>query len=128
MKGNKDKSETPEVSADVNLIEIPILAKFKFASKSQAKPFVVAGPGFGFVASAKLKQDGEPDLDVKDNIEKFDPSFIIGGGVDINNFLVEVRYDIGLRDLNKNTDFFGDVSYKDRTFSILVGYGFGKKK
>lgn len=129
MKGAKDKTESPEVSVDVNLIEIPVLAKFKFASKSQAKPFVVAGPGFGFVVSAKAKQDGQPDFDFKDGIEKFDPSFIIGGGVDINNFLVEARYDLGLRDINKNTlEDLGTASFKDRTFSILVGYGFGKTK
>jgi hypothetical protein len=37
---------------------------------------------------------------------------------------VEVRYDWGLRDLDKDTT--NDA--KDRTFSILAGYSFGKKK
>jgi hypothetical protein len=126
MKGAKAKDSDPEVSTNVNLIEIPVLAKYKFASKSSAKPFVVAGPGFGFVASAKTKIDGvDGDIDIKDSLETVDVSFIIGGGVDINNLSVEARYDFGLRDTFKDNPT--DITSKSRTLSFLVGYSFGKK-
>jgi opacity protein-like surface antigen len=122
MKGFKIKDTDPDIKTEVNVVEIPILAKFKFATMSSAKPYIVAGPGFGFVASAKQKEEGFDDVDLKelDVIEKFDPSFITGGGVDINKFLVEVRYDWGLKDLDKDSD----SNLKSRTFSILVGYSF----
>ena len=123
MRGAKDTSSTPEVSLDVNLIQIPVLAKYKFASKSAVHPFVYAGPGFGFVTSAKVKQDPD-EVDIKDQVNTFDTAFILGGGVNIANFLVEVRYDWGLRDLDKDST----NNAKDRTFAILAGYSFGKKK
>jgi hypothetical protein len=126
MKGAKLKDTDPEIKEAINMIEIPILAKFKFATSSSAKPFIVAGPGLGFVVSAKEKEEGFDDFDFKDQVETFAPSFIIGGGVDINKFLVEVRYDFGLKDLEKDND--SDFSTKDRTFSILVGYSFGASK
>jgi opacity protein-like surface antigen len=123
MGGGKDKTTTPEASINIDQVQIPVLAKFKFASKSQTKPFVYAGPGFGFVTRAKF-DDGTNSVDVKDDVEKFNSSFIFGGGVDISNFLIDVRYDLGLRDLDKDTG----SEAKLRAFSINVGYSFGKKK
>jgi opacity protein-like surface antigen len=124
MKGAKDSSSSPEIKLNADVVEIPVLAKFKFATKSQAHPFVLGGPGFAFVTKAKIT-DGTNEIDLKDQdlVETFDTSFIIGGGVDISNILIEARYDWGLRDLDKTTDVA-----KDRTFSVLVGYSFGKKK
>jgi len=121
--GGTDNSSSPKVDINIDQIEIPVLAKFKFASKSQARPFVLAGPGFGFVTRAKVEQGSFED-DIKDDIEKFNPTFIIGGGVDISNIQIEVRYDWGLRDLDKGAD----NEAKPQSFSVLVGYSFGKKK
>jgi hypothetical protein len=124
MKGAKGTVAGTDVTSKVNGIEIPVLAKFKFATKSQAHPFVLAGPGFGFVTTAKVEVNSV-DTDIKDQIQTFDPTFLIGGGVGIvKNLEVEARYDFGLRDLSKTSG----VDSKSRTFSILVGYRFGKTK
>src|SRR4051812_12765296 len=66
MGGGTDKSDSPDVKLNIDAIQIPVLAKLKFASKSQAHPFVLAGPAFGFVTRAKATQDGSPDVDIKD--------------------------------------------------------------
>jgi opacity protein-like surface antigen len=121
--GGTDNTVSPKVDLNIDEVNIPVLAKFKFASKSQAHPFVLAGPAFGFVTRAKVEQ-GSEEQDIKDEVEKFNPSFVIGGGVDISNIQVEVRYGWGLKDLDKDPD----NEAKPQSFSVLVGYSFGKKK
>ena len=123
QKGAKDHSENPEVSINVSVIQIPTLLKFNVAPKSPAHPFIVIGPGFAWVTSAKLKQDSN-ELDIKDDTEGFDPTFVIGFGGRYGNFMGEIRYDLGFRDLSKESD----VTAKSRTLSLMGGYSFGKTK
>jgi hypothetical protein len=73
------------------------------------------------VTSAKEKEEGFDDDDIKDDVESVEVSGIIGGGIQFGRGIVEVRYDHGFKDMDKQSDF----SAKTRTFSILFGYSFG---
>ena len=120
MKGGKGGDfGTDDNRLKLGLVQIPLLFKAKFAGGS-AQPFVVFGPGLGFVTSAKFVEAGIED-DLKDEVEKLDFSGIVGAGVQFGRGVIEVRYDVGFRDLDKDPG----SEAKIRTFSILFGVGFG---
>ena len=109
-----------DVKLNIDQIQIPLLFKAKFNS-GDVTPFVSFGPGIGFTTSAKIKvEDIDDDEDIKDDVETVDFSGIIGGGVQFGRGIIEVRWDQGFRDLDKE-DF---SELKLRTFSILFGYSF----
>ena len=106
----------------VDMIQIPVLGKVK-VDAGEVRPFVVFGPGFGFVTRGKQKAEFDgatEEEDFKDDIQSVEVSLIIGGGVQFGKGSVEARYDHGLRNLNKEED---EETVKTRTFSILFGYG-----
>jgi hypothetical protein len=127
QKGAKFEAEDPQfgnfkATISVDMIQVPVLGKVKFAGAS-VRPFVVFGPGFGFVTRGRqeVEEDGDvEEEDIKDDIESVDVSLIVGGGVQFGNASVELRWDHGLRNLVKDDE---DDEAKTRTLTILFGYG-----
>lgn len=123
MKGGKNGDFTGDGGEDVKLkidvVQIPLLFKANFAGGS-ARPFVVFGPGIGFVTKAKFEAGSEEE-DIKDDVEKVDFSAIIGAGVQFGRGTIEARYDHGFRDLDKDSS----SEAKMKTFSVLFGVRFG---
>ena len=131
MKGGKNGDLTEgetgvDVKLTVNMIQIPLLFKAG-ATEGSVRPFIVVGPAFGFVTSAKFKVDFEDDTldadfedDIKDDVEKVEISAVFGGGVKFGRGIIEYRYDHGFKDLDKATD----STAKTRTHSILFGISF----
>jgi|SRR6187551_1448325 len=124
QKGNRLEDGDNFISVNLTQVQVPVLFKANFSGGS-VRPFVVAGPAFGFTASAKTKFDFDGDAgeeDVKDTVEPVEFSLVFGGGVKFGQASLEVRYDLGLNDLSKDDD----DEVKTRTWSILFGFGFGK--
>ncbi len=92
---------------DIDYINIPILAKLKFAGIAS----VEAGPQFGFV----IKDDFE-DILADAEAESFDLGLAVGAGVEFGGFFGQVRYNLGL------TDVLDAVDGKNSTFQVSVGY------
>ena len=124
QKGAKAEVEGATFSLNFNQVQVPVLFKANFSNGS-VRPFVIAGPAFGFKASTNVKLEGvssEVDFeeDTSDEIEPVEFSLVFGGGVRFGQASLEARYDLGLNDLAK------DVSEgKTRTFSVLFGFSFG---
>ena len=127
MKGGKngDLNEgfsDVDATVEVGMFQIPLLLKVG-ANEGTVRPFVVAGPAFGFVTSAKAKFEGggfDEEDDIKDDVETVEVSGIIGGGIQFGRGTIEYRYDHGFRDLDKES---GSVA-KSRTHSIIFGFSF----
>ena len=127
QKGGKNGDLTdndPDFDAEIKLdmFQIPLLLKVG-ATEGPFRPFVVAGPAFGFVTSAKTKFEGEgfnEEDDIKDDVEKVEVSGIIGGGIQFGRGIIEYRYDHGFRDLDKESAAVA----KTRTHSIIFGFSF----
>jgi len=125
QKGAKAEQGGGTFSLELTQVQVPVLFKANFSSGS-VRPFVTAGPAFGFKTSTKAKLEGfssEVDFeeDNGDEIEPVEFSLVFGGGVKFGQASLEARYDLGLNDLAK------DVSeIKSRTFSVLFGFSFGK--
>ncbi len=93
---------------DIDYLNIPVLAKLKFA-----KIFSVeAGPQFGFVVN-----DGVKDAFLSTvESESFDISGAVGAGVEVGPVFGQIRYNFGL------TDVVDGFDGKNSAFQISVGY------
>ena len=125
QKGGKNtetfEGEEVEFEVEVDMVQIPLLFKAG-ATEGSFRPFIVAGPAFGFVTRARDKFEGfgeSEENDIKDDVEKVEVSGIIGGGIQFGRGSIEYRYDHGFRDMDKETS-----SAKTRTHSILFGFSF----
>ena len=110
---------------DLQQVQIPVLFKANFGG-GPVRPFVVAGPAFGFNTSVKATEEGpgeEDEDDLDDETKGMEYSLVFGGGVKFGKASVEVRYDFGLNDLNDSEDEVEEGSSKTRTWTILFGYG-----
>lgn len=96
---------------DIDYINIPVLAKLKFAKFFS----VEAGPQFGFVVN-----DGFEDIPgpVEAGVEakSFDLSAAIGAGVEFGGFFGQLRYNYGF------TDVVDDFDGRNSNFQVSVGY------
>ena len=121
MKGAKFSEGGDTATLKLTFIQIPMLLKAKFPTSGMAQPFITVGPSLGLRMSAKIKFEGGED-DIKNDVESTDFSLIFGGGVMVGRASVEARYDLGLKDLDKDED----NSAKGRTITVLVGFGIGQ--
>lgn len=113
--------QTAEIS--FNQVQVPVLLKANIGSSS-TRPFVVVGPVFGFKAS-KLKfkigdlETDDPADTGDDDASSTDVAIAFGGGVDVGPASIEVRYNLGVKDLDGGSD-----SVKSRSFMVLAGLHF----
>jgi hypothetical protein len=64
----------------------------------------------------------EESTDVKDKYEKLNISIPIGISGEYKNFVLDVRYNISLTKINKNSD--SENKYRSDLFQITLGYKF----
>jgi hypothetical protein len=115
-----DDSYTDKLYADY--IEIPLLLKLKIPIPV-IQPFVFAGPSVGFKLSEKHERDGVPFSDVlfKNN----DYGAIFGAGVNLGrNFMVDVRYSLGLQKVIHTIEGEVEPDYKNGVWSGTIGIAF----
>jgi hypothetical protein len=119
--GGKATDGGEEFHINYDMVQIPLLIKGNFGMSDQrARPFVVTGPGLGFRTSAKFTGEGFPDEDFSDESESFNFSWIFGGGVEVGRgAIIEVRYDLGITDIDSGSD----DSAHGRNFMLLFGFG-----
>lgn len=119
----------------LDYLYVPILAKYFVTEEFSLE----AGPQFGYLLSAKLKEDSSNNnggggnvntperraesVDVKDSVKSFDFGLNIGASYLIDsNINVSARYFLGLANGNDLDDSFGD--FKNSVFQLSVGYFF----
>jgi len=78
------------------------------------RPFIMFGPYFGYAVNFK------GDTFTKENVEKSDWGFGVGGGLDIWKFQLGARYSFGL----KNVGLENFKELKNRTLSLSLAYKF----
>lgn len=127
---NTDFLGDVKLKTRVNYFEIPILVKAAFGSDT-FKGFVNAGPTFGFALSGTSEVCTGGILCVEDDLDfdaaqlkKTDISLAIGAGVEFEagpgDILIELRYNLGINDINDNPDI--EDSVKNKAFQIGAGY------
>ena len=78
---------------------------------------------FALRARARATFNGfTTELDVMDQVNRFDFGVAMGGGVEFGSIVVDGRYTLGLTDIDK--DKSDTVTTKNRTISVTAGFRF----
>lgn len=112
QQGWKFKGLGVDETTKLDYLNIPVTADFYVAKGLALK----TGVQFGFLMNAKID-----DADIKDACEKFNLSIPIGVSYEISNFVLDLRYNLGLMKTNKPDN--GSKARSD-LFQITVGYKF----
>ena len=62
------------------------------------------------------------EIDVSDEVERFDVGIAMGGGVELGRLVIDGRYTLGMRDID--VDKTDGVAMKHRVISITAGLRF----
>ena len=105
---------------DLYYLEIPIMLRLNFGSSNRERVagYIIAGPAFDVNLKSELQ-----GIEIKDLYEDLDIGVIGGAGVEITRFLIEARYNWGLRNVI-NGNLATTTEIKTRTFAILFGVRF----
>ena len=130
QKGYKLEDKGVTETRSLNYLEIPILAKVQFGT-DQIKFHVNAGPSLGIIISGADKEEGggkptiSRDLTIgsteNDDIQRTDFGLQFGGGITFSNFVLDLRYGLGLSNIANSPSGF-DFTAKNRAIGITVGY------
>lgn len=107
-----------DTSVDLHYLEIPLLARLNLGSSNRntgALLYAIGGPVFD--VRLRARQD---DFDVRNNYESTDAGLIAGAGVEISRFLLEARYNWGLRNILKSGGG-ATTELNNRSFAVLAG-------
>ena len=125
MKGAKGEEFGIVAKLLLDYIEIPVLARISRGSTDARSWYVVGGPSFGYLLRAKTRADfgsSTEEIDVIDEVERFDLGVVAGGGIEFGRLVVDGRYIHGLSDIDKDTT--DDVKVTNRAVSVTVGFRF----
>lgn len=111
--------ENSNLDFDIQTLEIPVLLRLNAGSGSLsgARLYGLAGPSMAF----RLKSEFG-GIDIVDFTQGYDVNLVLGGGVELTRFLVEVRYSKGLKNISK--DFSESDDIKTRAWAVLLGLRF----
>lgn len=126
MKGAKASvPDDWEVTAKVDYLEIPILARYVLTTSGSVRPFLFAGPSLAMKLSAKVEavDDGVPYSGDLEGAKSTDMGVAFGGGMEIGkNLRADVRYTLGLSKVFELEGVTYDV--KNSALAIMIGYCF----
>jgi hypothetical protein len=105
-----------ELKTKLSYISVPVLLRYNINENFNFQ----VGPQLGLLMSAKGEADGDSE-DIKDGYKGIDFGAALGLGVDFGKFNGGLRYVAGLSNVNDD-DSDGDLTLKNNTFQIFVGY------
>jgi hypothetical protein len=106
----------------VDYIEVPVLARANLRAADRATVHLFGGPSF----AARLRDSqkiGSDSLEGEERLEvrRYDVGATVGAALDLNRFIVDVRYTFGLLNINDGPDR-DEFEVKTRTFTTMVGF------
>lgn len=126
-------STTETTKLDYIELQIPIGVDLPVENEN-INPRLYAGPTVALALSCEEVERAEPSgtessSDCKDDIKTYDFGLVFGFGVELgsgrNAFIADLRYDVGIANINDAVDDEGNrvrVSNKNRSTQLLVGY------
>jgi hypothetical protein len=131
-KGAKLESDAgdPSVTLKLDYFEVPVLARVALTRTAKRSFFLFAGPSFAVRTNASVEDSVTVGgynygsaTDVGVDFKRFDVGVIVGGGVDIGQWIViDGRYAWGLTDINANDEI--PFSINNRAFTFMAGVRF----
>lgn len=91
-----------DIIIQTDYIDLLVLAKY-YLSKSSVKPYLLAGPGIGYLISSKMKvkvtieDESDSQSEKYEGFKKIDANFSFGAGLDfVETIRLDIRYQFGL--------------------------------
>lgn len=115
MKGTKLASQGIDSTLQVDYFEVPVLARYRLGGGHQF--YVAAGPSTAVRLRARARTDfggATEEIDVADQVESTDFGIAMGAGLTIKSIVVDGRYTLGRRDVDK------DKTDASRTFNRAI--------
>jgi len=127
VKGAKMEYGSEDASTNLNYLEIPLNFAYKFSAGEKSKLLVQAGPYLAYALSGKTKYgDESEDINFKeDGLKRIDFGLGVGLGIELGPIVPSISYQLGLSNLNDDSE--DDTSVKNKVIQISVAFMFGKK-
>ena len=114
-------AEGAPTDLELDYLELPVLVRVPVARGL----FATAGPSFAYRLRARSLTTfaGETEeIDLADEIERWDVGMAAGLGIALGRLDVEARYTHGMRSIDAGAD--GSPGVKNRTFALSAGFRF----
>jgi len=118
QRGAKVSEGAISVSTNLNYLQLPINAAYKFDVGMGSKVFVFAGPYFGYGISGS---SGVKFGSSADEVKAFDFGLNVGVGYEYEKIFLKLQFNPGLMNLNNES---GAGSVKNTNIAVSVGYYF----
>jgi len=114
-----------KIIMQTDYINLSTLAKF-YLSDGKTKPYLIAGPGVGYLVRSKMKVvatvagESESDSEKMEGLKKFDANIIMGAGFIISSLKLDIRYQLGLAQVFDNENGSGyEMKNGGFTFNLV---------
>jgi hypothetical protein len=118
--------EANKVEFLLDYLEVPVLVKFSVLPAGPVRPFIFAGPSFGYLLKATGRMTGFEDVDLKEEIASTEWAAVFGAGLGFKlpgiALSIDGRYHMGLTEIWAEP--FEGQTTKNKGFSVMVGIGF----
>jgi hypothetical protein len=125
VKGPRLKMGAIESRLLLDYLEVPLLGRFSRRRTRAIDYYFIGGASFGFQLRARSRTDfgaAVEEIDIGDDVERFDIGVVAGGGLEFGAVVIDTRYTYGLRDIDK--DKTDDVTVANRAWSVTAGFRF----
>ena len=119
QKGSHFEEEGFDADIRMDYFELALLGKYPVLPHVG----VYLGPSLAFLTKVEMEEDGAGTADITDEFKGSEFSLNIGGQMDVNAFVFDLRFNFGLTDTNDSLNG-GDVSIKTNTLTLSAGYIF----
>lgn len=119
MQGCKGYGEHSDGKFNLEYLNLPLLGNYYLPFDMPVRIALKAGGQFGILTKAKIKS-GDYEIDFKDHTNKIDFSIPMGISAEFNNFVVDLRYNLGITNIYK--DQILDDKIRNSVFMMTVGY------
>lgn len=116
MQGCKGEVEGYDATVKLDYLNVPILANV-YVAKGLAVKLGIQ-PGFNVTSKASVEKSGTKVTTDLDGIESVDFSIPVGLSYEINNFVIDARYNLGVSKIMDGSDS------KNSVFQFTLGYKF----
>ena len=122
QKGADISGLAAPTSLKINYIEVPLILRLEIPLVV-IKPAIYAGPAIGFKTDCKVENQtlilGCDDPGTNFMVKSTDLSGIIGAGIGLGPVVVDVQYDVSLKNITDDPD----QEAKNKTWTVRASFG-----
>jgi hypothetical protein len=112
----KNTATAADQKIRIDYLQLPVLLRLNAGTDTVAL-YGIVGPAVNIKIGDEIE-----GVTVDDGFEGADVALVFGGGIEITRFIIEGRYEKGLRRVNNTFSNFDDI--KTQAFTILFGFRF----